>query len=210
MKIASGIQIHDGPCGLAFSGGADSAIMLYILLSNLKDTLHLYSFYSEKKAAIAEPITDRVLKKCIELTGNNNVIHHKEYIKEQTPMLIHGLMSDFIVRDKLTKMYTGVSKFPPDNVIEQFHENIKQSDPYAYSQRKNGLVHDVYFGQNLSFYRPIINLDKKDIAELYFNLRLEKDLFPLTRSCENTASQDQHCGECFWCQERKWGFGFLE
>lgn len=210
MKTLHGIDIHPGPCGLSFSGGADSAVILYILLSTVTDTLHLYSFYSEKKAHIAEPVTDRVLKKCIELTGNNNVVHHKEYIKEQTPMLIHRLLHSYILRDGLVKMYNGISKFPPDSVIDQFNENIKITDSYVYGRRKSDLVHDLYFGENLSFYRPLVNLDKKDIASLYRTLDLETQLFPYTRSCETVSSPAQHCGTCFWCEERYWGFGHLE
>ncbi len=210
MKTSHGIEIHPGQLGLSFSGGADSAVLLYILLSTVTDTLHLYSFYAEKKAHIAEPITDRVLKKCIELTSNSNVVHHKEYIKEQTPMLVHTLLQSYIKRDSLSKMYNGISKFPPDTVIDQFKEQIKFDDPYVYQRRKASAVYDLYFGENLSFYRPLANMDKKDVADLYRQLDLESNLFPLTRSCETVSSPDQHCGQCFWCEERHWGFGHLE
>lgn len=210
MRTLHGINIHPGPCGLSFSGGADSAVLLYILLSTVTDTLHLYSFYPEKKAHIAEPITDRVLKKCIELTGNNNVVHHKEYIKEQTPMLVHELLQSYILRDGLSKMYNGISKFPPDSVIDLFHQDIKSDDAYVYQRRKNDAVYDVYFGKQLAFYRPFANMDKKDVADLYRSLNIETQLFPYTRSCETVTSPLHHCGKCFWCEERQWGFGYLE
>lgn len=210
MKTIHGIDIHTGSCGLSLSGGADSAILLYILLSTVTDTLHLYSFYPAKKALIAEPVTDRVLKKCIELTGNSNVVHHKEYIEKQTPALIHTMLQSFIERDNLTKMYNGISKFPPDEIIDQFHENIKLIDNYVYQRRKNNAVYELYFGNKKSFYRPFANLHKKDVADLYRQLDLEKKLFSITRSCENIDSPSKHCGQCFWCEERHWGFGYLE
>jgi 7-cyano-7-deazaguanine synthase in queuosine biosynthesis len=210
MKTHHSIDIHTGPCGLSFSGGADSAVLLYILLSTMTDTLHLYSFYPEKKAHIAEPVTDRVLQKCIELTGNSNVIHHKEYIEQQTPILIHTMLQSFIERDNLTKMYNGISKFPPDEIIDQFYENIKLNDNYVYQRRKNNAVYELYFGDKKSFYRPLANFHKKDVADLYRQLGIEQQLFPMTRSCENINSPLTHCGQCFWCEERKWGFGYLE
>lgn len=210
MKTIYGIDIHDGRCGLSFSGGADSAILLYILLTNIKDTLHLYSFYSQGKAEIAEPITDRVLQKCIELSGNNNVVHHKEFIKKQTPPVIHNMLQSYIERDNLVKMYNGISKFPPDEIINTFHEKIKSESPVIYQRRKNDAVYELYFGDKQSFYRPFANFDKKDIAGLYKLLNLEQQLFSITRSCENTNSPLQHCSRCFWCEERYWGFGYLE
>lgn len=210
MKTIYGIDIYDGECGLSFSGGADSAVLLYILLSTRTDTLHLYSFYPEKKAHISEPVTDRVLKKCLELTGNTNVVHHKEYIKEQTPMLVHSLLQSYIHRDGLTKMYNGISKFPPDTVIDKFSENIRTDDAHIYQRRRADAVYDLYFGQEKAFYRPLANMDKKDVAHLYKQLAVETEIFPLTRSCETVTSPDQHCGHCFWCEERNWGFGYLE
>ena len=63
-------------------------------------------------------------------------------------------------------------------------------------------------------YRPIINLDKQQVAELYNMFDLD-DLFNLTRSCENphpdrTNNFTTHCeDDCWWCYERKWGFGKL-
>lgn len=210
MKTLHDIHIHSGELGLSFSGGADSAVLLYILLSSMTEKLHLYSFYSEKKAHIAEPITDRVLKKCMELTGNNNVVHHKEYIKEQTPMLVHNMLKSYILRDGLSKMYNGISKFPPDDIISEFQEDIRSDDEYVYQRRKNTAVYTLYFGEQQAFYRPLANMDKKDVADLYRKLDIETQLFPLTRSCETVSSPEHHCGRCFWCEERHWGFGYLE
>jgi 7-cyano-7-deazaguanine synthase in queuosine biosynthesis len=35
-------------------------------------------------------------------------------------------------------------------------------------------------------------------------------IFPITRSCESwTNDFSKHCGECWWCKEREWGFGRL-
>lgn len=209
MDQISNITIHRGKLGLAFSGGADSAILLYILLSNTKETLHLYSFFAEHKKLIAEPITERVLQTCIDLTGNNNVVHHKEFIKQQTPALIHGLMFNALRTDGLEKMYTGITKFPPDIIMDSFDENIKVNDPYVYEQRKETQVKSEYFGQSDKFYRPFVNLNKKNIFDLYKQFN-RFDLYKLTRSCENINSPHVHCGKCFWCQERAWGFGFLE
>ena len=55
-----------------------------------------------------------------------------------------------------------------------------------------------------------INIDKKGVAELYDYFGLMDTLFPLTRSCEDwTDDFSAHCGKCWFCLERLWGFGKL-
>ena len=54
--------------------------------------------------------------------------------------------------------------------------------------------------------RPFFNLDKRQIAELYKQHNLLDTLFPLTVSC---ITEITHCGECWFCKERIWGFGKL-
>jgi 7-cyano-7-deazaguanine synthase in queuosine biosynthesis len=208
MKHVHGIDIHSGPVGLAFSGGADSAILLYLLLSNTTETVHAYSFLTAKKRHINEPVTERVLKKCVELTGNNNVQHHKKYIDVQTPAIIHSAMMEVIHEDSLTVMYTGMTKFPPDSVTEQLEGFKNDIDQYLIDQRGPNKIRSTYFSNK--FYRPFINLDRRDVKKIYEDTGVEKDIFPLTRSCETITSPLKHCGRCFWCQERQWGFGYLE
>jgi 7-cyano-7-deazaguanine synthase in queuosine biosynthesis len=51
---------------------------------------------------------------------------------------------------------------------------------------------------------------------MYVKFDLMDTVFPLTRSCEWTSKITEvadpgtnHCGVCWWCEERKWGFGKL-
>jgi len=208
MKKINNINIHDGEVGLAFSGGADSSLLLYILLSNCTETVHLYSFLSQAKEHAQEPAVDRVLFRIVTLTGNYNYTHTKIRIKEQLPLEIHATMNKFIESDNLSVMYNGITKLPPDKILDTFDEDIRHSDEYCYRQRRDNIVRDEYY--DLNFYRPFINYSKKEIANLYKQLNIEKDLFSLTRSCETPQSPNRHCGKCFWCQERSWGFGYLE
>lgn len=37
---------------------------------------------------------------------------------------------------------------------------------------------------------------------------IPQELYALTISCESLTDPDPiHCGDCWWCEERKWGFG---
>jgi 7-cyano-7-deazaguanine synthase in queuosine biosynthesis len=201
------IDIHDDrPIGISLSGGADSAVLFYILLKETAQPIHIYTFLGEEKRAVAEPVVDRVIAKCVELTGNRNIVHHKEYIDVQTPRLIYGIMGERIREKEVDIIYTGMTKFPPDDVVNTFEEKLED---WLYENRKASEERELYFGNN-SFYRPFMNIDKKDVSKLYSSLDLLDSLYPITRSCENIYSPDKHCGKCFWCEERHWGFGYLE
>ena len=65
-----------------------------------------------------------------------------------------------------------------------------------------------------------MQVDKRMIAHLYKHFNVLEELLPHTRSCEwhegfeNNGvivpnPKDGHCGECWWCRERKWAFGKL-
>jgi 7-cyano-7-deazaguanine synthase in queuosine biosynthesis len=72
---------------------------------------------------------------------------------------------------------------------------------------------------------PWANTDKQGIAKMYREEKLIDSLLPVTRSCEYDPTSDyyyantwprwgdeirdpylEHCGECWWCKEREWGF----
>lgn len=58
---------------------------------------------------------------------------------------------------------------------------------------------------------PLLYVDKKSVAELYEKFNITNKLFPLTRSCEQeTTDFSKHCGKCWWCGEREYGFGRLD
>lgn len=65
-------------------------------------------------------------------------------------------------------------------------------------------------GVNYRGHYPLLFVDKKCVAELYDYFNVKDTLFPLTRSCEDeTDDFSKHCGKCWWCAEREYGFGRL-
>lgn len=65
-------------------------------------------------------------------------------------------------------------------------------------------------GVNYVGHYPLLFVDKKCVAELYDHFQITDTLFPLTRSCEDiTHDFSHHCGKCWWCAERQYGFGRL-
>jgi hypothetical protein len=69
-------------------------------------------------------------------------------------------------------------------------------------QKNDGICYRCYY--------PLLFVDKKCVADLYQKFDITDSLFPLTRSCEQETNDfSKHCGSCWWCGEREYGFGRL-
>jgi hypothetical protein len=223
----------DGPVGISVSCGADSAIVLYILMSNIKHDLHIYHLLSHRRRVALEKPFDRVVEKCAELTGKKNFYIHKIPVESSAPEMMFKLYKQSLDTKQVDIIYTGLTKFPPDEIYEQWEDKLPQ---WHVDLRKESNVHLLFgleikippgtnctspaltidggFKDSLTMdtrvYSPFINHNKQDIASLYRALCVEETLFPSTRSCENDNHLESHCGTCWWCNERLWGFGHLE
>lgn len=197
------IDIVASPIGLSFSGGADSSLLLYILMQHSTHTIHLYTFASKNKQWRTATTSTNVVKRCIELTKNNNVQHHITYIEEQRPEVIYPKMESMLLRDNAYRLYTGMTKLPPSQVYNTFSHSLED---WIIGKRTDEKTYDEYSHDD-KLYTPFINLNKKDIAEMYKTLGIVDTLFPVTNSCEGDMVNFNHCGVCWWCQEREWAFG---
>ena len=204
IKINSvNIPLFDGKVGLSMSGGADSSLLLYILLSNKKETLEVFTLAADLKGRISAKIAANVIDNCIELTGNNNVNHHVVYVDEQNDEKLFRLPLEMLSEKKITMMYTGVTANPPKEIADNFLTPIDNSEQNS----RDPLTHRPII--NGDWCCPFFNIDKIKIAEMYESLGLLETLFPLTRSCELKYPPSNflsHCDNCWWCKERFWGF----
>jgi len=89
-------------------------------------------------------------------------------------------------------------------------DTMKELGFYDVSERKRdpGVVSDkILHGRT---YSPFLYVDKKFVAGVFRENNL-MDLFYLTKSCAwgpetGNYNYPKPCGECFWCNERKWAF----
>jgi 7-cyano-7-deazaguanine synthase in queuosine biosynthesis len=198
------VPIHPGPVGISLSGGADSAILLYMLMTNVTGPIIAYNFASKAKGRRAPHYALDVIGKCIDLTGNNNIQNRTVFVDSQNLTDMITMFKAELNSGKINKMYLGTTQHPADDVLATFNDKLDSS---TYSIRNAGVVRPT---EASGIVMPFINYNKKDIAGIYSALGLTDTLFPLTRSCENPALADGHCGNCWWCEERQWGFGRLE
>ena len=199
IKISNTIiHLHNGPIGISCSGGADSSVLLYILMKYSTDPIHIFTCSSKLKNYSSSIVTARVINQCIKLTDNNNIIHHTHYVNEQS-------IENLFYKEQFEHigiLYTAITKNPSQAVTDHF------KNPITEIERNPGVIKPLY-NKDSTVYTPFSNIDKQEIYNLYKELDLLNTLFPLTRSCESLTLIDGHCGECWWCEERQWGFGRL-
>lgn len=200
------IEIHQNlKIGVSLSGGADSALLAFILMSNYTNDLHFFTYASKEKHFRTIKNSSEVISKCIEITRKINCYHHIKYDYTQERNKFLNFLTNEIDNKVVDIIYTGTTSTPPDEVQATFTEQL-QSD--IKSRRRDNFQKSQWSHENKLFH-PLINYNKKDIFDLYKKYDLLDTLFPLTNSCENLEKFTGHCGSCWWCQERFWAFDKL-
>ena len=222
-----------GPIGVGISGGADSAILLYILMSNITQPIHIYNMWTTYRQNVFGKYVDSVIETCSKLTGNTNYVVHKiQSEPDESIEFYFNMLTDALDRKEIDMVYLGITVFPPKEVYLKF----TSQQPEWHNDFRSGEVEHSLFGLNVPVakaddfsevpltingkpidaltldtraYIPLYNHNKKDIAKLYRYFGLEQTLLPVTRSCENDSHPVGHCGKCWWCHERVWAFGNL-
>jgi hypothetical protein len=213
-------DIHDGSLGAFVSGGADSALMLYLLMKHATVPIQIFSC-ANGRTNFREPINALVIiNKIIELTGNTNIRFHTHWEKHKTYDTL--LSSELMNTIDASTIYFGLTRPPPEGAIVDFNTNAAAvggvDSGYNYPNYYPNCTSPPWFripdigyvevGYAKNYYLPFVGINKQKIAELYRTLGI-LELYKLTRSCESLTIDDRHCGACWWCKERIWGFGYL-
>ena len=210
--VGTNLDIYDGNIGIMVSGGADSAILLYYLMKHTTDKIHIYSQGSNLKYRRNAIIAPRVVEKCIELTGNINVVHHISYTQVATDSSMIDAPESAVKSGLVNIVYDGTTMNPPNDISRAFVPDFD----FDLTRRDSG--DNELFHSDGDFYMPWANTNKKGIAEMYRDENLIDSLLPVTRSCEWDPTCEYfndnnitdpglgHCGECWWCKEREWAF----
>jgi len=214
---------------ISLSGGADSALLSYLLCSLIKDQeIHVISHIRMWKTRPwqsdnSRDVYDWLRKRFPDL----KFYRHLNFI---APDIEYGNIGP-IIKDEYGKMVSG------DNAqIRAFSEYIcfnHEIDAYFNAVTRNpknvdfsGMPErDIDPNDNNQHLRIIQHMDKwalhpfrfteKDwVIKQYKRLNID-DLLDITRSCEGefpnidyiTYKSGQHvptCGKCFWCKEKEW------
>ena len=191
--------------GIRLSGGADSAILAYMLAIYKRDYRPYIKLRAitcvNKNKPYQEIFAKQVMAKITELTNIEFDEHYIEYINGDDYREEQGIFSSNLYSEKkLDIHFMGETINPPMGAEVDWKFTGGGRDK---SRDGKGKTHIP-----VVTYKPFRNIDKKAIAELYEHFGILDALFPLTRSCElHTLDFNNHCGRCWFCLERKWGFG---
>lgn len=203
-KIADiDLIIYDGDLGIRFSGGTDSAILLYYMAKYSNNKLYAYVLSEKEKDFSGEILAQRAIDKIKELTGNNNIILRIIRAESKNKHILISGLDKAAEQDNITMMYTGISKRPPADDELKFGVMYGGDD---YNWREPNLKVDTIYDK---VYVPLANNNKKDIKRMYDHDNVLESLSPSTFSCTRGEAKRIACGNCWGCKERIWAFGDL-
>ena len=193
--------------GLKISGGADSAIVCYMLAKYVMEerpdiTIHPVTGIADNKL-YQQKYADSVLRKVEELTG---IVFGKHQYKDVTATRYILDQEDFLKslyeQELFNLHFAGITANPSEDDAPQLYTSINAMPT---DDRSKQLI------KKDNYRLPLINIDKRGVAEHYTQLGVMDTLFPVTRSCEARVTDseyniDKHCEVCWFCKERYWGF----
>ena len=212
--------------GMKLSGGADSSILYYALCKHIKDN------NLDTKIIVVTLDTDfknlyiaganRVIGIVKDLTGIEPYEHFTVTVPHSDENYTNG-QAELVAKAKEKygdlEFFTGLTKNPPAHEMrDYFIENAsKHGLDFSRIEKHLDVIdteRDDISHSDQNPYRVFGATDKKGTASAYEELGMMEKLYPYTFSCENAPYElldekgnHMHCGECFFCLERYWGFG---
>lgn len=200
------IPVIDKPIGVLVSGGADSALLLYLLLQSYNSTIQIFTIANSRRHYYNAKAALDVVYRCVELTNNSNIEHHVFHRSLQADNDFYDIPKLYFDRGLVHKVFHGLTANPPAEDLKYFPNEQSVRD----LQLRDPNIKKDIMPDNSKFILPWINVNKKEIYNYYKRLDLLDTLYPITRSCETDDDVGaNHCGKCWWCVERKWAFGRL-
>lgn len=201
--------------GIWLSGGADSSLLCYLLAKHIKENNLPYKL---QPVTIPKRPSDTHYADVLEFVKKeldcndlfcDPIVHYTDSGSYESSF--EDLNLDNISQGKYNWIYTGINQTPPPNVIDEHSNELERvrSNKTLKMLFINAIVEHEGTYYEFGEIRPFFNVDKKHLAKIYHQENLFETLFPLTNSCSQLDIVNDHCGECWFCKERIWGFGKL-
>jgi hypothetical protein len=216
---------------ISVSGGADSALLAYLVCSQAKDHNVTVHFISHKRMWKTRPWQSHdslnVYTWFLKEFPTIKFFRHANFI---APDIEYGNMGPNLTdeygkkvsgdniqqrsfaeyvcfNENVDAYYNGVTRNPRLAMFNGMQErDIDPTDENGHLER---MIH-----MGVEVLHPFRFIDKSEVVKKYKELNI-MNLFNTTRSCEGefegldytTYTAGQYvptCGECFWCKEREW------
>ena len=215
---------------ISVSGGCDSALLTYILCSQIENTtVHVINNIRCWKT---KPWQQTDFKRVMNWLKNRfphiEFIIHTNYvppelewgnngrtITDEYGKLVSGdtlelrSWAEYVCHhNNVDAYYNGVTRNPKD--VDFQGMPTRDIDKSENNKHLEYMIH-----MDKDVYHPFRFIDKSEIIKMYVELNI-RELLLLTRSCEGTFAGLNYktytpgqyvpiCNECFWCKEREWG-----
>ena len=198
---------------ISMSGGADSAILCYIVAKHFKEidsdiVIHPFSCNWEVRPWSQEKVTG-IVDFIKEETGYEHfgqiykfTILNEDIEKgdDHKARMFGNYTRFMLVNNLIDHFFSGKTANPSMEVMEKFKDQVRQKD------RDKPTIKSIY--KDTTETVPFAMVDKRFIIDMYKRNNLLNTLLPLTRSCEGskdiTDNFKSTCGLCWWCNEREW------
>ena len=213
---------------VSVSGGADSALLLYLLCKEVTDQkVHIINnIRCWKTKPWQEHDAERVIGWITERFPSINFELHRNFIapdieygeigpsiKDEYNKMVSGdniqirAFAEYVCfKNNINAYYNGVTKNPDENLGGMVERDITPTD-----ENKHLLIME-HMGK-LAIH-PFRFISKETLLEKYKEENII-ELFNITRSCEGIFDHLNYqnykkgdlvpvCNECFWCKERTW------
>lgn len=182
--------------GLYLSGGLDSAALLCLILTELRNTNRL----------------NTINVKCFTITKNDgSMIYAAAVVKEIASMFntpiehINNYNND---DESILKGRVGLRS------IQEIWKSKGDNTEFYMAVNRMAPAHIRPFAQKLNiiyinspyYSAPFINLHKPQILDIFYKLNCEQ-IIPITHTC--TVDAQGRCNQCYSCAERSWAFSSL-
>jgi len=208
--------------GISISGGADSALLAYLICSNSDAEIHFTNQIRMWKTRPWQgPIVDNVISWFKDRFTNQFYIH-----KNLVPPELEE-PTDYLIKDEYGKMKSGnriilrsyneyiAHQYQLDALYGGITLNPDVDIEGKVAERDTGHILPHFKHMGIDICHPFVYTKKDWIIRQYYKHNIE-DLLNLTRSCEGEFRGLDYttytpgdivpeCGECFWCKERQWG-----
>lgn len=208
--------------GISLSGGADSALLAYLIMSKTNADIYFTTQIRMWKTRPWQRYVAQEVVGWFKEQFDNRITHIENFV----PPEMEEPFTDYI-----TDEY-GKSK-PGNRIILRAHNefvahnhnleawysgvNLNPTEYFdgALSERDKSSIAPVLTHMNIPVHHPFVNVQKDWIIRQYINLDIG-ELLEITRSCEGEFKNLDYknyvpyqkvpiCKTCFWCNEREWG-----
>lgn len=228
-------SMHDNVF-IAFSGGTDSALLLYLICTHLSDKkIYCHTGTDTSKDPFVKEYAEDIMIWMRKRFPHCNITHD-QYDFNSRELRYYQQARKEIDEAEDKSIFSAVGGHAKV-VAQREHTNPLRkkygitmschgitANPPVEVQKKLGFEHVAESRRNQWYnpivpspsgkkvhHKPFVNVDKRWVAGMYKKLDLMEELFPMTMSCigdnEDSKYYTEPCRKCFWCYEKKWSFG---